>query len=123
MMRIVNIIILVLLIGTFPVVFLGIVFGLAGSTSQYFIVMAAGYFIGILFSFLGLFWQKFAYIGLSGFLMIVAGFTLNGVFWLNHNRNLCEELRAETSCIESELGFSCSNFKGGKFSAGINLCE
>jgi hypothetical protein len=122
-MRIVNIIILVLLIGTFPVVFLGIVFGLAGSTSQYFIVMASGYFIGILFSFLGLFWQKFAYIGLSGFLMIVVGFTLNGVFWLNHNRNLCEELRAETSCIESELGFSCSNFKGGKFGTEISICD
>jgi len=122
-MRIVNIIILVLLIGTFPVVFLGIVFGLTGSTSQYFIVMASGYFIGILFSFLGLFWQKFAYIGLSGFLMIVVGFTLNGVFWLNHNRNLCEELRAETSCIESELGFSCSNFKGGKFGTGISICD
>ncbi len=123
MMRIVNIIILLLLIGTLPIVFLGIVFGLAGSTSQYFFVMASGYIIGILFSFLGLFWQKFAYVGFLGFLMIAIGYTLNGIFWLNHNRNLCEELRAETSCIESELGFSCSNFKGVKFSAGINLCE
>jgi len=36
---------------------------------------------------------------------------------------LCEELRAEPSCLEDECGFSCSNFQGMGFITGLSVCR
>ncbi len=43
---------------------------------------------------------------------MIIGFNLDSSFWEEHNENLCEELRAEPSCVEDACGFSCDNFRG-----------
>lgn len=122
-MKLANKVILVFLGLSFPILGLGILFGLAGSTSEYYLLIAIGYFAGIIFSIIGFFKTKFIYGSFAGVALIVIGFTLDGIFWSDHNAQLCEELRAEPSCIEDETGFDCKNFKGIQFSTGKGICD
>lgn len=122
-MKEINIVILVLLILTIPVFGIGIIFGLAGSTAGYYLMISLGYLIGVVSSVLGLFWEKFRYLALVGLFLIALGIILDGMFWKKHNRELCEELRAEPSCTETEIGFSCTDFDGMDFSTGKSICH
>lgn len=114
-MRLANILIFTLLVVTILIFGLNIIFGLAGSNAYYYLLIIIGYVLGIVSSFLGFFWKNFIYGSVLGTLMIISGFILDAIFWTNHNKNYCAELRAEPLCLESSGGFSCkegSNFPG-----------
>ncbi len=105
--------------------FLGMVilFGLAGSTSKYFVMIGIGYVCLILFSLISIFKYKFFPAVIFGVLLIAIGFTLNNNFWEEHNDQLCKDLRADSTCVEDECGFDCSDFQGmGGFVTGGGVC-
>lgn len=119
----INKIILILSLLLLPFIYMGLLFGLAGSTSKYFLMITIGYIGVVIFSLISIFKYKFFPIVLVSVLLIVFGVTFNDSFWEEHNQNLCEELRLEPSCIEDECGFDCTNFHGGGFFTGLSVCK
>jgi hypothetical protein len=122
-MEIVNVIILVLSLLSLPIFGIYIIFGLAGSTAEYFIIIAVGYVIAIVASVLGFFWTSVRYATLIGVFLILLGVILDHRFWKQHNRELCLELRANPTCIEDDTGFSCSDLRGMNFSTSKRICK
>ena len=122
-MKAVNIIILVLLSLSLPVMGIGILFGLAGSNSEHFVIISIGYIVGLIFSIVTIFRPKYIYGSFSGVALILLGFTLNDNFWSNQNKGLCADLRAEPTCVESKTGFNCTDFNGANFYTGIGVCN
>lgn len=105
---------------------IGILFGLAGSTSKYFLLIALGYFGIIISSIICIFRYKFFPAIIISIILIITGVTLNDTFWEEHNNQLCEELRANPTCVEDECGFDCSDFplgSGGGFFTGSEICK
>jgi hypothetical protein len=122
-MKAVNVIILVLLLLSLPILGVFIIFGLVGSTSHYFVIIALGYLIAIVASIWSLFWKSVIYIPVFGVFLILLGFILDHRFWKQDNKELCLELRANSSCIEDATGFSCSDFHGNNFSTRQGTCK
>lgn len=107
-----------------PFLGIGILFGLAGSTSKYFALIAIGYMGLIISSIICIFRYKFFPVIIISLILIITGFTLNDTFWEEHNHQLCEDLRADPTCIEDECGFDCSDFQGaGGFFTGGSICK
>jgi hypothetical protein len=122
-MKTVNVIILVLLLLSLPILGIYIIFGLAGSTSHHFIIISVGYVIAIVASILGFFWKSVRYATVFGVFLILLGFILDHRFWKQHNKELCLELRANPTCIEDDIGFSCSDLRGINFSTSKGICK
>ncbi len=119
----INKIILILSLLLLPFIYTGLLFGLAGSTSKYFLMITVGYIGVVVFSLISIFKYKFFPIVLISILLIVFGITFNDSFWGEHNQNLCKELRAEPSCVEDECGFDCTNLNGQIFFTGPEICK
>jgi hypothetical protein len=122
-MKAVNVIILVILLLSLPILGMYIIFGLVGSTSHYFVIIALGYVIAVVASIWGFFWKSVRYAPIFGVFLILLGFVLDHRFWKQHNKKLCLELRANSSCIEDVTGFSCSDFDGNNFSTSKGICK
>jgi len=106
-----------------PFIYTGLLFGLTGSTSKYFLMIIVGYIGVVVFSSISIFKYKFFPMVLISILLIVFGITFNNSFWGEHNQNLCKELRAEPSCVEDVCGFACKNFNGQGFFTGPEVCK
>jgi hypothetical protein len=121
--RVVSGLIIIVSVLVFPYLGIGIIYGLAGSTAKYYVLIALGYFGLFLFSIVCIFKYKFYPVLLISLLLFVSGATLDTIFWKDHNQQLCEELRAEPSCVENECGFDCEDFQGGGFHTGASICK
>lgn len=122
-MKIVRIFFLVCVLLSSPFLGMGILFGLAGSNAEHFLLIGAGYLIVIFFSVIGIFKPKY-YLGcIFGVGLMLVGSLLSQRFWSQHNEELCRQLRAEPSCVENDLGFTCTDFKGIGFNAGKHVCS
>ncbi|MEK6758014.1 MAG: hypothetical protein AABX88_02700 [Nanoarchaeota archaeon] len=124
--KIISIIILVISVLLLPVFGIYILFGLAGDSSKYFILMSLGYIGVIISAILSIFKYKFFPVIIISILLIIIGGTLDNMFWNDVDANLCKELRAEPSCIEDECGFQCSDFPSGSesgFTTGGGICK
>jgi len=121
--KVVNAIIIVLAGCSLPIFAIGIIFGLAGSTSHYYALIAFSY-IGVLFcGIVAIFRPKF-FIGTLVFsILIISGFILDSMFWENHNAELCLKIKMEPSCSETEYGYSCKNIDGISASFSKNICK
>jgi len=96
-----------------PIFGIAILFGLAGSTASYYVIIALGYIGLIISSFVCIFRYKFFPVIIFSIILIIAGFALDSKFWAKHNQDLCEELRANPTCIEDECGFDCTDDGNG----------
>lgn len=107
-----------------PVFGLGILFGLAGDTATYFVLIAIGYLGVVSFSLASIYRYKFSLAVLVSIFVITGGVVLNDNFWKAHNANLCYELRNNPTCVEDKCGFTCSDVGGGiGFSTGGSICK
>ena len=124
-MKIANKILLTFLVLLSPFFVFGTLFGLAGATAKYSALIGLGYIVAIVFSIVGLSRSKYIFGVFIGLALIVIGMTLDSQFWSEQNSNLCKDLRSDPSCVESESGFSCKNFKGSgaRFVTGIGVCS
>lgn len=59
---------------------------------------------------MSLFKPKFMYSYIIFFIFIIFGVVYDNHFWENENNDLCNELRKNPTCVESECGFRCTNF-------------
>lgn len=109
----------------YPVFFIGVIFGLGGSTSKYYLMMAVGYNLAIIFSVITLYSNKFMLGIVFSTLIFLFGVYLDNQFWVKDNAGFCDELRGNPSCIESETGFYCDDFDGNEtgLSIGIEICN
>lgn len=106
-----------------PVAFFGVLFGLAGSDSVNFLIMGFGYILVLVFSLASLKYPKLLLMSFVGIAIAAIGAYRNNEFWSKENINLCAKLRADTYCVESSIGFSCSQKSSlGGFSTG-NICS
>ncbi len=121
--KITSIIIFTISLLTIPFFGIAILFGIAGSTASYFIIIALGYVGLVISSFVCIFRYKFFPAIIISIVAIILGGTLDSKFWKNENSNTCQELRAEPSCIEDECGFTCSSFNGSGFTTGAGICK
>jgi len=124
--KIISIILLVISLLLLPFLGIGILFGLAGSTSKYFLIIAVGYLGLIISSLVSIFKHKFFPIVIISLILITTGFTLDSAFWSEHNQDLCKELRSNPTCVEDECGFDCSDFplgSGAGFFTSGSICE
>ena len=124
-MKIANKILLTFLVLLSPFFVFGTLFGLAGATAKYSALIGLGYIVAVVCSIVGLSRSKYIFGVFIGLAIIVIGVTLDNQFWSEINSNLCRDLRSDPSCVESETGFSCDNFKGSGvgFSTGIGVCR
>jgi len=106
-----------------PFLGLGIIFGLAGSTSHYYALIAISYIGILLFGILTYFRPKFFIGTVTCCLLIITGFALDSLFWKRNNADLCKEIRVEPSCTESESGYVCTNFDGANISFPKSVCK
>lgn len=118
-----SIVLLVICLLFLPIMLLGGIYGLAGSTSSHFVLIWIGYIGLIISSAVCLFKYKFFPAIIISIILIIIGVFLNDSFWNQHNDQLCSELRAEPSCTEDECGFTCSNFQGVGFVTGGSVCK
>ncbi len=107
-------ILLVLWILALPFAGFGFVFGLAGSTAQYFVVMGIGYAGVLLGGVATLEKVKYFPAMLVALVILIAGVMLDALFWKKHNRQLCEDIRSNPACVETEHGFDCPGFVTGR---------
>ena len=124
--RIISIILLVISLILLPFLGIGILFGLAGSTSQYYIIIAIGYIGVVIFSFISIFKYKFFPLIIIAIILFIIGFTFDSRFWAKENQDICEQLRANPTCIEDECGFDCSDFPSGSglgFTTSGAICD
>jgi len=110
--KILSVIIFAISLLALPVFGAVILFGLAGSVPIYFVIITLGYVSLMIGSFICIFKYKFFPIIIISLILIILGFALDGIFWKNYNSGLCEELRAEPTCIENQNGFNCWNSEG-----------
>lgn len=102
-----------------PFALIIILFGLSGSDSRSFLLIGLGYFGVILFSLISVRRYKF-FIGIIiSLILIIAGVILDHIFWAEENSNICKEVKADPSCVESACGFQCSDFKNSGTGATI----
>ena len=122
-MKAINITILAVLVLFLPISWVLFIFGLAGGTWHYFLIIGFGYLLAIAAAVLSFFWKSVRYVPSLGVLLIFVGLALEARFWTQHNKELCLELRANPTCIEDETGFDCSDFNGHRFSTGKAICK
>lgn len=116
--------ILIVSILLFPLLGIGIIFGLAGSTAKYFILIGFGYVGIVISSLVCIFRPKYYPAILISLALIIVGGIGDARFWSQHNAQLCADLRADPTCVESSTGFQCTDFRGeGGFSVGGGICE
>ena len=119
----VNTVIFALAVLSIPVLGLGIIFGLAGSTSEYYYLIAISY-IGVLVSGIKTYFNPKFFVGTIIFsILIFTGFYLDSIYWEKHNDELCKKIKAEPSCTESEYGFSCKNIDGISAHFSKSICK
>ena len=121
--RVVSGLIIIVSVLVFPYLGIAIIYGIAGSTAKYYVLIALGYIGLFLSSIICIFKYKFYPALLISLLLFISGATLDTTFWKDHNQQLCEELRAESSCVEDECGFDCEDFHGGGFHTGASICK
>jgi len=123
--RIISIIFLVISIILLPFLGIGILFGLAGSTANYFYLIGISYLTLIISLIISIFRYKFFLIVIISIILMGVGFTLDSNFWEKNNAELCEDLRAEPSCVESVCGFTCESFgeHGFGFTTSGSICK
>lgn len=97
-------------------------FGLAGSTASYFVIIWLGYIGLVIFSFISYRHYKFFPFVIISLLAIVIGLTLDTNFWKKHNSDLCTELRSNPTCVEDACGFTCSDVDGVGFVTNYKIC-
>jgi hypothetical protein len=106
-----------------PVALVYILFGLSGSDKQNFLLMGIGYIIVIVFSFASLRKQKLVLGAIFGLILIGVGGYKDSQFWKQENSDLCDKLRADPNCVETQTGFNCSDKSSlGGFSSA-NMCS
>ncbi len=71
-------------------------------------LIAIGYLVFLLAALIGIRRKKFLYGSLLGAFLIILGMHLNDNFWEHHNENMCQKLREDIFCIETESGFQCT---------------
>ena len=85
--------------------------------------MGIGYVIVLVFSLAGMKNQKLLLLSFFGISIAALGAYRDKKFWAAGNANLCTKLRADTYCVESSIGFSCSQKSSlGGFSTA-NVCS
>lgn len=122
--RIISIILLIISLLVLP--FLGIViaFGLAGSTTNFFLLIGISYITLIISLVVSIFKYKVFPLVILSIVIMGIGFNLDSNFWEEQNSQLCEDLRSDPTCVEDECGFSCSDFQGhGGFSTSGGICK
>ncbi|MGR5175330.1 hypothetical protein ACPV4B_00975 [Vibrio parahaemolyticus] len=122
-MKVTNIILLIVMSLSLPVLALDIILGLSGDTAHYYWIVFVGYLLVILTSIWSFFWGNVRYVPLFGVLLMITGYVLDYQFWKQHNLALCLELRANPSCLEDDIGFSCTDFYGSGFSTSNIICK
>lgn len=110
--KIISILLLAISLILSPFVGIAILFGLAGSTAKYYTLIGISYLTLIISLIISIFRYKFFPVVIISIMLMIIGINLDSNFWEEHNENLCEELRAEPSCVEDACGFSCDNFRG-----------
>lgn len=121
-LKILSALIFALLVVAAPFVLIVTLFGLAGSTAEYHLLILAGYAGLLAFSLTGIFRPNYVFFSAIPLALLVAGVMLDGRFWTKHNATLCVDLRKEPSCIESACGFTCSNWNGAGFTTAGTIC-
>lgn len=120
-----SIVIFIISLLAIPLFGIAILFGLAGSNPSHFIIIALGYIGLITSSFVCIFRYKFFPAIIISILIIISGSAWDIIFWKNENSKLCEELRADPTCIENQEGFVCQ--VGGGVHSGSwvpsNICD
>ena len=107
-----------------PIMFLGTLFGLAGSDGRYFVLIGLAYVGAILFSIATLFDRKYFRWLLGCYAAGVLGLAMDAQFWSYVNRGLCSQLRSDPSCLETADGFICQNSaKYGNFITPKSVCR
>ena len=121
--KIISGIFLIVFLLALPLVFSGGMFGLAGATSSYYIIIFIGYFGVVASSGISIFYPKLYPAILSSLLLIVVGAVLDTRYWAKENTNLCDEVRKNSTCVEDTCGFNCANFQGGIASVPGSVCK
>lgn len=115
---------LVLFTLSLPFVGIMLLFGLAGSDSSNFVIATIGYLGIFIISALSLWRDKFIPFIIIPYLLMGLGFYLDAKFWEKHNQEMCQQLKSDQHCTESEYGFTCkepSTF--GNMSVGKGICK
>lgn len=120
--RIVSGVVFVLGLLATPFVGIGLLFGMAGSTSGYFILITAGYVLFLTVAGASVLWPKFFALLVIPIAMIITGLSLDASFWKSHNESLCEQLRADPECVEVDGRFECSVGENATSIVPIEIC-
>ena len=114
---------LVLFILSLPLIGIMLLFGLAGGDASNFLIMAIGYFGIFIISAISLWREKYIKFIFIAYFLMGLGFYLDANFWKKHNLELCNKLKSDQYCIESEHGFSCKEPSPlGNFSVAKSIC-
>ena len=113
-----------------PIMLVGALYGLdaffKNGLADPWAVATLGYFIAFIFSLLAFKKSYFLYASLIGWMIFGLGSSADHRKALDENDRLCMELRADSSCVEDECGFTCPDMVTG---AGIckdkdlSLCQ
>jgi hypothetical protein len=115
-----------LVVFTLSLPFIGIMllFGLAGADKANFVIAGIGYLGIFIISSLSLWRDKYIKFIFIPYCLMGLGFYLNAQFWKKHNLELCNQIRADKYCTESEYGFSCKEPSSlGNFSVAKGICK
>jgi hypothetical protein len=103
---------------------IGYLFAFSGSHPGPIFFMAAGHTLVLIFSHLAKKNSKM-FVGVAvGVVCMIGGYWFDKNFWKRENESLCQQLKSDPLCVESETGFTCSQLSRlGGFSVGKGICK
>lgn len=113
-----------LFILSIPIIGLMLVMGLSGGAGSGLGYSFLGYLGIFVFSCLTFWKLKFFKFIFFCYFLFGLGFYLDANFWEKHNRDLCNEIKADKYCHETETGFTCTEPSPlGNFGVAKGICK